>query len=203
MNWDDYATPDLKQKRTAFHFLGNAAWRLKNVQGAIDVVHKTKSEKLMVLGGKRFNLRMGIRFTFSPRISFYGQVGGIRKTDLLNKSKGLIFPVKWHEPFGIAITESLFYGCPVFSTPYGSLSEIILPEFGILSNDASVLANAILQSDSFSKQACYEYARDVFNSDVMTEQYLKKYETVLNGHTLNEREPQLLEIQTDKFLPCH
>lgn len=203
MNWDDYALPDLKQKRTAFHFLGNASWRLKNVQGAIDVVHRTKKEKLMVLGGQRFNFRMGLRFTLSPRISFYDQVGGVRKSDLLNTSKGLIFPVKWNEPFGIAITESLFYGCPVFGTPYGSLSEIILPEFGVLSNDGSVLADAILQSNSFNKQACYEYARDVFNSNVMTDQYLKKYETVLNGQTLNEKEPQLLAIQTENFLPWH
>lgn len=203
MNWDDYAAPDIKRKRTAFHFLGNAAWRLKNVQGAIDIIHKTNKERLMVLGGQRFNFRMGLRFTFSPRVSFYGQVGGVRKSDLLNASKGLIFPVKWNEPFGIAITESLFYGCPVFGTPYGSLSEIVLPEFGVLSNHTSVLADAIMQADSFSRQACYEYARDVFNSDTMAEQYLKKYETVLNGQTLNEKEPQLLEIQKNKFLPWY
>ncbi len=63
--------------------------------------------------------------------------------DLLNQSKGLIFPVLWHEPFGLAITESLFYGCPIFGTPYGALPEIVQSEYGFLSNDSKELINAI------------------------------------------------------------
>ena len=35
------------------------------------------------------------------------------KGEILNSSKGLVFPVLWHEPFGLAIIESLYYGCPV------------------------------------------------------------------------------------------
>jgi hypothetical protein len=35
----------------------------------------------------------------------------------------------------------------------------------------------------------------------MTKAYLSKYETVLNGQHLNETEPILTTIQTQKFLP--
>jgi hypothetical protein len=35
----------------------------------------------------------------------------------------------------------------------------------------------------------------------MALEYLKKYEAVANGHPLNEHPPQLLEIQSEKFLP--
>jgi hypothetical protein len=35
----------------------------------------------------------------------------------------------------------------------------------------------------------------------MAVNYLKKYETVLNGHPLNEIAPILTTIQTEKFLP--
>ncbi len=100
LDWDDYGKPDLDSKREYFHFLGKAAWRVKNVQGAIDVITSTKREELMVLGGRRLNLKMGFRFTLSPRVHFCGMVGGEEKNTLLRKSKGLILPVRWHEPLG-------------------------------------------------------------------------------------------------------
>jgi glycosyltransferase involved in cell wall biosynthesis len=201
MDWDDYGKPDLNNERSRFHFLGDASWRIKNVKGAIQSILRTPNEELMVLGGKRLNFRMGFRFTPSKRIHFYGMVGGEKKLSLLNTSKGLVFPVRWHEPFGIAITESLYFGCPVFGTPYGSLPEIVQPDVGFLSTHANELANAIVNSNAYSRKRCYEYARDVFNAEKMTDAYLLKYEKVMNGETLNEKPPQLLKIQEEKFLP--
>ena len=131
LDWNDYSTPELMKSRNYFHFLGNAAWRVKNVSGAINVIKKTKTQRLKVLGGVRFNFKMGMRFTFSTKVGFEGMVGGQTKFDLLNGSKGLIFPVKWHEPFGLAIIESLYFGCPVFGTPYGSLPELVTSDFGL------------------------------------------------------------------------
>ena len=200
LDWDEYTKPDFNLKREYFHFLGKAAWHLKNVQGAIDIIKSTPNEKLVVMGGKRFNFNMGIRFTFSPRIKFVGMVGGENKYRLLNASKGLIFPVRWHEPFGLAIIESLYYGCPVFATPYGSLQELVKPEYGYLSNNRSELAQAILNAGSYSAKACYEYARDEFNSKRMAVDYLKKYDSAMSGKILNQNNPQLKEIQTEKFL---
>jgi hypothetical protein len=42
---------------------------------------------------------------------------------------------------------------------------------------------------------------DNFTSTQMTENYLKKYETVLSGQHLNDTAPILTKIQTEKFLP--
>lgn len=200
LDWNDYPLPNLKKERNSFHFLGKAAWRIKNVQGAIDLIHATPKEKLNVLGGYRFNFKMGLRFTLSPRIHFYGMVGGIIKTNLLNQSKGLIFPVRWHEPFGLAIIESLYYGCPVFGTPYGSLPELITKDFGYLSNQKHELVNAILNAADYSSKACHEYALNNFNSRKMTLSYLEKYTMVLDRENLNINLPILQETQQEKFL---
>ena len=143
---------------------------------------------------------MGIRFTFSPKLSFEGMVGGAEKDRLLNSSKGLIFPVRWHEPFGIALIESLYYGCPVFGTPYGSLPELIIKDVGYLSNQEDELVNAVLNSDIFSRQRCHEYALDEFNSKKMTLEYLGKYEKVINEENLNNKKPRLRKLQEEKFL---
>lgn len=154
----------------------------------------------MVLGGHRLNLKMGFRFTPSFRIHFYGMVGDEEKNSLLMKSKGLIFPVRWNEPFGLALIESLFFWCPVFGTPYGSLPEILNPEVGFLSNKTDELVREIEHANRFSKVQCHNYALELFNSKKMAELYLEKYAKVLNGYKLNTRQPQLIEKQTEKLL---
>jgi glycosyltransferase involved in cell wall biosynthesis len=200
LDWDSYPRPDMSKQRTYYHFLGKAAWRVKNVRGAITTVKKTRKERLKVLGGYRFNIKMGMRFTFSPRIQFYGMVGDEVKAKVLNGSKGLLFPVLWNEPFGLAITESLFFGCPVFGTPYGSLPELVPNEVGFLSASASQLARALENAGSFSGKTCHEYALDSFNANVMALNYLKKYEVVLSGCYLNQHSPTLIKTQDTKFL---
>lgn len=200
LDWNDYGPVQLDNERSYFHFLGNAAWRVKNVRGAIQVISAVKGEKLKVLGGKRLNIKMGFRLTLNPNIHFHGMVGGPEKLRLLQNSKGLIFPVRWPEPFGLAITESLYFGCPVLGTPYGSLPELVPSDVGFLSNKSAELSEAVKTIDRFSRRRCHEYAADVFNSRKMAEAYLEKYTAVLNGQTLNPIKPRLMEKQTVKFL---
>ncbi|MCU4156464.1 glycosyltransferase [Carboxylicivirga sp. A043] len=200
LDWDDYMTPNLNEKRNYFHFLGKAAWKIKNVKGAIDIVKNTPNERLKVLGGNRLNFKMGFRFTTSMRVSFHGMVGGEKKYQLLNGSKGLIFPVRWHEPFGLAITESLYYGCPVFGTPYGALPDLVSNEVGFLSNKQSDLVNAVKNSEQYSKTVCHQYAVDEFNSLVMAKSYVEKYEQVLNGDSLNATAPFQASPEKKKML---
>ena len=203
IDWDDYGEVNLAAPREYYHFLGKAAWRIKNLKGAIQIINHSKGEHLKVLGGKRLNLKMGPRLTLSTKVSFAGMVGGEEKNALLRKSKGLIFPVLWHEPFGLAIPESLYFGCPVFGTPYGSLPELVTEEFGFLSNRSSEIVEALKNTESYSRQKCHEYARDVFNSKKMAESYLEIYERVLNGEKLNQNKPGLKEDQQIQILPWY
>lgn len=201
MDWDAYGPVQLDNQRSYFHFLGNAAWSIKNVRGAISVIAKTPSESLQVLGGTRLNFNMGFRLTLSRRVKFHGMVGGDLKHSLIQGSKGLVFPVRWHEPFGIAIIESLYFGCPVFGTPYGSLSELISEDVGFLSNSSSELALAMESVEDYSPKRCHEYARDQFNSALMAKGYLELYERVLNGEQLNKNQPSLVNTTEDRKLP--
>ena len=201
MQWEDYGPVDLTNKRDHYHFLGKASWSLKNVKGAIKVAHKVKGAKLDVLGGKRFNINQGIRLTFSPRIRFHGMVGGDHKSKLINGSKGLIFPVIWDEPFGLAITESLYFGCPVFGTPYGSLSELVTSDVGFLSANSNELAKAVRNSENYSRRRCHEYARDLFNSGQMADGFIALYERVLNGEMLHTQAPKLKPEHNVRKLP--
>lgn len=189
LDWESYDKPNLNSKREYFHFLGKAAWDVKNVKGAINTIINSKTEKLRILGGHRFHPNT---FTLSRKIKFEGMVNDAQKSVLINKSKGLLFPVLWNEPFGLAIIESMYFGCPVFGTPYGSLSELVPKNVGFLSNDSSEIEEALKNAESYNKKECNEYAIEYFNSKLMAETYLKKYYIVLEGEKLNKIPPTLL-----------
>lgn len=199
LDWDDYPKPEMNTRRTHFHFLGKAAWRVKNVKGAIEAVLRIPNEQLMVLGGKRYNFSMGVRLTFSKRIQFFPQVSNAQKATLLQSSKGLVFPVRWHEPFGLAIIESLYYGCPVFGTPYGSLPELIPANMGYLSASSKELSEALVNVASYNPVDCHLYAQEHFSAIRMAAAYLEKYIKVLNHQRLNPQAPKLLTAPP-KFL---
>lgn len=196
---EDYGMPIFTNKRNYIHFLGDAAWRVKNVRGAIKVASKAKLP-LHIIGGVRFNFNQGVRLTFDPHVTFHGMKGGAEKNAILGQSKAMLFPVRWHEPFGIAIIESLYFGCPVFGTPYGSLPEIVVPEVGFLSANSCKLVTALKMADSYDRQACYDYVMAYFTSVQMANKYIQFYETVLNGNSLNNQQPRLIKVQTEKFL---
>lgn len=194
LNWNEYGKPDFKTKQNYVHFLGKAAWRIKNVRGAIRIAAKNKTE-IKILGGTRINFKMGFRFTTSKWAKFYGMVGGSKKLEILNHSRALIFPVLWHEPFGLAIIESLYFGCPVIGTKFGALPELVTTEVGFLSNSEKELMHGFKQIDSFNRLHCHEYARDLFNSKVMAENYLNLYQKILNGEQINRDTPEYISIE--------
>lgn len=191
LDWSAYGQVDWRQSRTYHHFLGKAAWRVKNVAGAIDVA-KRAGTTLHVLGGDRFNFKRGVRLTFSPRIRFHGMVGGATKMHLLNGSKGLVFPVRWHEPFGLAVIESMYFGAPVFATPYGALPELVPQWAGRLSANADELADAMV-SEKYDAVSIHRYVAEQFNAGRMASEYLKKYQMVIAGQSLNVKQPVALQ----------
>lgn len=200
MDLDELGKPRFDLERKYLHFLGKAAWNVKNVKGCISLAREA-GMPLRVLGGNRVQVKMGARITLDLNVRFEGMVGGTYKNQLINGSKALLFPVLWNEPFGIALTESLYFGCPVFGTPYGSLPELITSEFGFLSNSRSELINALKNVDSYDRKKCHEYVCDNFSSLKMTRDYLALYEKVLNGETLNPEPPRLIDTEKPELLP--
>ena len=198
--WEDYPLPDLKRERIGFHFLGKASWKVKNLRGAIRIVN-VHGKRLDVIGGKRWtprNIKRGFGDLFNPRIQYHGMLRDKEKFQIINNSKGLIFPVNWNEPFGLAIIESLYGGCAVFGTPNGSLPELVTSKTGFLGSSIDEIADAS-NNFKYDPRYCHEYAIENFHSDRMANDYLQLYKKVLNGEKLNQRPIYLSE--KDK-IPC-
>lgn len=177
LEWGDYPEFRSGVHREGLFFLANAAWKVKNLKGAMKIAGIAGS-RLEVLGGRRLNLKMGFRFTLDPRVRFHGMVGDAEKGRIANGSRGLIFPVLWDEPFGLAVVESMYYGTPVFATPRGSLPELVPAECGFLSENYHELAQAACGFEG-DEEAIHKYALENFNADVMAANYLKYYEQAI------------------------
>jgi hypothetical protein len=188
--WEDYPNVDLYQEKKYLHFLGKASWAIKNLSGAAQIAIKS-SNKLKVMGGekwKMYNFKRKPFYTLHPNIKYCGLVDNNKKMEIMEHSKGLLFPVKWDEPFGLAIIESLYAGCPVFGTEKGSLPELINENIGFLSNNIVEIIEAV-KTKNFDPKVCHTYAIDNFNSKKMADNYLKLYHKILNGESLNKTLP--------------
>ncbi|HZL43847.1 MAG TPA: glycosyltransferase [Verrucomicrobiae bacterium] len=180
---EDYPALEPEAKEPFCMFLAKARWKVKNVKGAIDV-SRAAGVPIRIIGGWRPSL--------SRKVRWLGWVDDERKKQTLKNGSALLFPVRWHEPFGVAIFEAMVTGSPVFGTPYGSLPELVPEGTGFLSSHTSELANALKKYDQYDRQAIRKYVLDHYTPRHMAEKYLEYSLHVMSGKTLNPHEPEAL-----------
>jgi glycosyltransferase involved in cell wall biosynthesis len=167
-------------------FLAKARWKVKNLEGAISVARRAGIE-LRVIGSRNWPLNLQRLLPPIRGVRYCGEVDESEKRDLLSRARCLIFPVRWHEPFGLAITEALASGCYIVGTPYGSLPEIITPEAGLLSAKAAELAEAVKNPQRFNPQTCRDRVlRGGFTLLDSARKYVECYERIVNHGSLGE-----------------
>jgi len=178
-------------------FLAKASWKVKNLAGAIELA-RASGRPLHVLGSRDLPWKLQRWLPAWRGVRYHGMVDDHEKKQFLRRAHALLFPVRWPEPFGLAVTEALASGCAVLGTPYGSLPEIVTPEVGVLSDRADELLQA-LQSRSFSPQACRNRVLQGFTYLQMAERYLRLYQQVLTQGTLEGPTPvSKLKVRADR-----
>jgi len=174
-------------------FLAKAKWKVKNVKDCVRACKKNKKE-LYVAGGRTLSL--------SKNIHSMGMVTDIQKLELLKKCDALLFPVRWHEPFGIAILEAYSQGLPVICSNYGSLPELVNSKTGIVCSNYKEFEAAVAKDkNTFDGAGIRKYAKEHFSSRKMAEAYLALYKRVIAGEKLNKEQPRYLgEQHPEKLL---
>lgn len=170
-------------------FLANAAWDVKNVRGAVQVA-RAAGVRLVVIGGMSRRQRVERYLPHMRGVEWRGDVDEPEKRALLSRARALVFPVRWHEPFGVAVVEALASGCPVLATPYGALPEIVTPDVGVLSADGAELARALRRADEYDAKACRARALDAFTHMHMARACVRHYEAVLRTGRVADPDPQ-------------
>lgn len=165
-----------------FLFLAKASWKVKNLNDCIKACKKQKKH-LHIAGGRKL--------TLSRRIHSYGMVDQKKKLELFNHTDALLWPVRWHEPFGIAIIEAMSMGLPVIGSPFGSLPELITPFNGFLVKNYNEFETVIgLKENKFNSEEIRAHVEKNFSSQKMATEYFKYYDRVCRGEPLNEVRPR-------------
>jgi glycosyltransferase involved in cell wall biosynthesis len=60
-----------------------------------------------------------------PHVEFIGEINEAQKSEFLGNAAGLLFPIAWREPFGLAMIEAMACGTPVIAMRMGSVPEVI------------------------------------------------------------------------------
>ena len=189
LDLNEYEFNDKKEVHwERFLFLAKASWRVKNLKQCVRACRRGR-KSLDIIGGKNL-----IPW---PKIKSHGLVGGSKKLEIMNNCDALLFPVRWEEPFGIAIIEAMALGLPVIGSPYGSLPEIITEETGIICKNFEELVETVSGKAprSFSPKTIRSHVEKNFSIKSHTEKYLELYRLVLEGKPLHSK---ALELQGNK-----
>lgn len=183
-------------KAFVYNGLDPAEFRYRREKDDYDLflgrLHASKGYRWAVAGAKRLGRRLvlagGWRLSFSRYVRYVGNVGGVRKAELLAGARTLWMPALWDEPFGITLIEALVSGTPVLGTRRGSLPEIVPPEVGALGDTLDQLVELHPGLGRIAPEVCRAWVERHFTHHVMAEGYLRMLRHYLAQGSLPEGE---------------
>jgi glycosyltransferase involved in cell wall biosynthesis len=118
-------------------------------------------------------------FINNKNIVLEGYLKDKEKLNYISKAKAFIFPLRWDEPFGLTVIESMVCGTPVVTFNHGSMPELVKDGVSGFVVDyregIQGIKNALKKIDTIDRKACRQWVLDNFTSDKMADNYLEVY----------------------------
>jgi glycosyltransferase involved in cell wall biosynthesis len=122
-----------------------------------------------------------------PGVELIGEIGGADKDRFLGQALALLFPIRWREPFGLVMPESLACGTPVVAFGAGSVPEGI--EHGVtgfIGHTESDLVHAVARLGDIDRHRCRAEAERRFSPAAMVAAYEQVYQRLLEPSPARE-----------------
>ncbi|HXW33624.1 MAG TPA: glycosyltransferase family 4 protein, partial [Acidimicrobiales bacterium] len=108
---------------------------------------------------------------------YLGEVDHERKLELLEKARALLFPIRWNEPFGMVMLESMACGTPVLAFPEGATPEVVEDgRTGFLCADEAAMVGALSRLDELKREDCRAAMEGYFSTERMVAEHVDLYE---------------------------
>jgi glycosyltransferase involved in cell wall biosynthesis len=108
---------------------------------------------------------------------YVGELDDKEKQSFLGGAYALLFPIKWREPFGLAMIEALACGTPVIGYRNGSVPEVITDGVtGFVVEDLQEAVAAVNKVRSLSRSRCRQEVEERFSVGRMCEASVEQYE---------------------------
>jgi glycosyltransferase involved in cell wall biosynthesis len=115
------------------------------------------------------------------RVVYLGSVGPGERAAILGSGAALLHPIRFAEPFGLSVVESMICGTPVIAYRKGSMPEVV--DEGVTGRLVSSVDEAVAAVEgiaSLDRGACSARARDRFSADRMVDEYLAIYRKIVS-----------------------
>jgi glycosyltransferase involved in cell wall biosynthesis len=130
-------------------------------------------------GGREF-FEQTIKPQLGSHIEWLGPVDDMAKQRLLGNASALLFPIRWPEPFGIVMAESLACGTPILATRCASTPEVIDHGVtGFLCDSEGDMVAAVKQLPTIDRSTCRRVAEERFSVPIMAQGYLDAIERLM------------------------
>jgi glycosyltransferase involved in cell wall biosynthesis len=166
-------------------FLGRVE-EIKGTKEAIEVALAT-NQKLIIAG----NIQQGHEHYFdryikphldNPLIKYVGTVNDEQKNFFLQRSKALLFPIKWEEPFGIVMAEAMACGVPVIGFNRGSVPEVVKDGVtGFVVDDVDRMISVINQIPHIDRKTVRRECEVSFSLETISNAYLALFEKSISS----------------------
>ena len=116
----------------------------------------------------------------NKQIRFVGPADPIKRDQLFRNAYASLHLIKFDEPFGLTLIESMACGTPVIAINRGSIPEIIKDgRTGFVVKDEKEAADKVMEISKIKRFDCRKRVEENFTLDVMVENYLKIFEKIL------------------------
>lgn len=115
-------------------------------------------------------------------VVWLGTVDDTTKNELFRGAAAFLFPIRWEEPFGLVMLESMARGVPVLATPRGSVPEVVEPGVtGFIAEERDELAGCAEAAAGLDRETVRERAKKRFSVTSMVDAYEAAYVKTRDG----------------------
>lgn len=116
----------------------------------------------------------------SGAVEFIGELNANTKAQLYGTALATLYPISWHEPFGLVMAESMACGTPVVATRWGSVPEVVADGVtGFVVDTFDQMVDAVKRINTIKRSACRHRVEVNFTIQKMVEGYVAAYKKVL------------------------
>jgi glycosyltransferase involved in cell wall biosynthesis len=113
-------------------------------------------------------------------VEYLGEVTHEEKVRLLQGARATLCPLRWEEPFGLVMIESMACGTPVVALRRGAVEEVVAHGLsGVIVDDDVELAGGVGVAEGLSRAACRDWVAEHFSDQRMVRRYLEAYRLLL------------------------
>lgn len=191
LNWAGTVYNGIYPKRFPFnakpknHFI--AIGRLVPDKGIFEAIQAARLARVPLLIAGKPNAgpywERKIKPYLSKSIRYVGMIPYNKMPTFMSQARGLLFPIKWEEPFGLVMAEAMACGTPVIAFNRGSVSEVAAHnKTGFVVKTVQEMAKGIKKIDTISRAHCRSYVDTKFSVDNMVSGYETIFAKLIRKH---------------------